>query len=194
MLQSFKHYLEVLKKLYNRIVGETGQKISNSIWVLLSSDGICKRYFDASFDHLKSKFQMFQNYWEFFRENFWKLFQSFSANTYLFKVNNRNNRKRWEMCSKLTIKTIKSDIILVSLLLIWIYFTTLTVCSYHVTYAFQSESTLYSCLNAKELLLETGAKSEISVTATGLEPITTEFVNEHWLVVGSSPVALHNFV
>ena len=28
----------------------------------------------------------------------------------------------------------------------------LTVCLYHVTYAFQSESTLYSCLNAKELL------------------------------------------
>ena len=28
----------------------------------------------------------------------------------------------------------------------------LTVCSYHVTYAFQGESTLYSCLNIKELL------------------------------------------
>ena len=28
----------------------------------------------------------------------------------------------------------------------------LTVCSYHVTYVFQSESTLYSCLNVKELL------------------------------------------
>ena len=27
----------------------------------------------------------------------------------------------------------------------------LTVCSYHVTYAFQSESTLCSCLNVKEL-------------------------------------------
>ena len=27
-----------------------------------------------------------------------------------------------------------------------------TVCFYHVTYAFQSESTLYSCLDAKELL------------------------------------------
>ena len=26
------------------------------------------------------------------------------------------------------------------------------ICSYHVTYAFQSESTLYSCLNIKELL------------------------------------------
>ena len=28
----------------------------------------------------------------------------------------------------------------------------LTVCYYHVTYAFQSESALYSCLNVKELL------------------------------------------
>ena len=27
-----------------------------------------------------------------------------------------------------------------------------TVCSCHVTYAFESESTLYSCLNVKELL------------------------------------------
>ena len=27
----------------------------------------------------------------------------------------------------------------------------LTVCSCHVTYMFQSESTLYSCLNVKEL-------------------------------------------
>ena len=27
-----------------------------------------------------------------------------------------------------------------------------TVCSYHVTYALQGESTLYSCLNVKELL------------------------------------------
>ena len=28
----------------------------------------------------------------------------------------------------------------------------LTVYSYHVTYAFQSEATLYSCLDVKELL------------------------------------------
>ena len=27
-----------------------------------------------------------------------------------------------------------------------------TVCTYHVPYAFQSESTLYNCLNVKELL------------------------------------------
>ena len=32
------------------------------------------------------------------------------------------------------------------------YSKKLTVCSCHVTYAFQSESTLYSCLNVKELL------------------------------------------
>ena len=30
----------------------------------------------------------------------------------------------------------------------------MTVCSYHVTYAFQSESTLYSCLNVSEILLK----------------------------------------
>ena len=28
----------------------------------------------------------------------------------------------------------------------------MTVCSYHVTYTFQSESTLYGCLNIKELI------------------------------------------
>ena len=39
--------------------------------------------------------------------------------------------------------------------LAWIIFKGqlgLTICSYHVTYSFQSESTLYSCLNIKELL------------------------------------------
>ena len=33
------------------------------------------------------------------------------------------------------------------------YSSFLTVCSYHVTYAFQSESTLYSCLSINELLV-----------------------------------------
>ena len=46
----------------------------------------------------------------------------------------------------------------------------LTVCSYHVTYAFQSESTLYSCLNVKELLArnrrEIGSLSDCSGTQT----------------------------
>ena len=37
---------------------------------------------------------------------------------------------------------------------LWVIICTVdfTVCSYHVTYAFQSESTLYSWLNVKELL------------------------------------------
>ena len=37
-------------------------------------------------------------------------------------------------------------------------FAVLTVCSCHVTYAFQSEFTLYSCLNVKELLAESRCK------------------------------------
>ena len=36
----------------------------------------------------------------------------------------------------------------------------LTVCSYHVTYAFQSEFTLFNCLNVKQLLAR--SRSEIS--------------------------------
>ena len=31
---------------------------------------------------------------------------------FLFKVNNRNNRKRCEICSKLTVKTLETDIII----------------------------------------------------------------------------------
>ena len=33
------------------------------------------------------------------------ILRNYPANIYLFKVNNRNNRKRCEICSKLTIKT-----------------------------------------------------------------------------------------
>ena len=34
----------------------------------------------------------------------------------------------------------------------------MTVCSCHVTYAFESESTFYSCLNVKELLARSRRK------------------------------------
>ena len=48
--------------------------------------------------------------------------------------------------------------------------TILSVCSYHVTYAFQSESTLYSCLNVKEFLArsrrEIGSLSDCNWTRT----------------------------
>ena len=42
---------------------------------------------------------------------------------------------------------------------ILIIFFLLTVCPCHVTYKFQSESTLYSCLNVKELLSRSKRKS-----------------------------------
>ena len=48
----------------------------------------------------------------------------------------------------------------ISVLLYTQIFLILTVCSCHATYLFQSESTLYSCLNVKELLLKAGAKSK----------------------------------
>ena len=41
-----------------------------------------------------------------------------------------------------------------------------TVCSCRVTYVFQSESRLYSCLNVKKPLLEAGVKSEVYMTTT----------------------------
>ena len=40
-------------------------------------------------------------------------------------------------------------------------------------YKFQSQSTLYSCMNVKELMVQTGIKSEVEVTATGFEPTIT---------------------
>ena len=39
------------------------------------------------------------------------------ANVYLFKVSDRNTRKRYEICSKVTIKTLDADVVLVSLFL-----------------------------------------------------------------------------
>ena len=48
-----------------------------------------------------------------------RCFIIFPASIYLFKVNNRNTRKRCEMCSKLTRKTLEyvSDIVVMFLLL-----------------------------------------------------------------------------
>ena len=44
-----------------------------------------------------------------------------------------------------------------------------TVCYYHVTYVFQSKRTLYIYLNVKELLAQTGAKSEVSAKSNFME-------------------------
>ena len=55
----------------------------------------------------------------------------------------------------------------------------LTVCFYHVTNAFYRKSTLYSCLKVKKLL----ARNRRIVTATGPEPTTTYFANEHTTIL-----------
>ena len=46
---------------------------------------------------------------------------------------------------------------------LWVLICTvhLTICSYHITCGFQRESTIYSCLNVKELLARIGPKSEV---------------------------------
>ena len=50
-----------------------------------------------------------------------------TANFYLFKVNNGNTRKKYEICSLLTLKTTErrrtGDVVLVFLLYLWTYFT-----------------------------------------------------------------------
>ena len=48
----------------------------------------------------------------------------------------------------------------------------LTVYSYHVTYAFWSESTLYSLLNVKELFAQNRRKIWSLGDATGRDPTT----------------------
>ena len=55
-----------------------------------------------------------------------RLYQTFPANIYVLKVNNRNTRKRCEICSKLTIKTPENviDVVLLFLLLTWNMFRT----------------------------------------------------------------------
>ena len=45
----------------------------------------------------KDKITFWKSYWE----------ESYPANICLFQVNNRNTRKRCEICSKLTIKTLE---------------------------------------------------------------------------------------
>ena len=57
---------------------------------------------------------------------------TFQANIYWFKFNNRNTRKRFEICSKLTTKTQerRHDVVLVFLLLTLNIFHTFLECFY----------------------------------------------------------------
>ena len=69
------------------------------------------------------------------------------------------------------------------------YFTCtmhLTVCSYHVTYAFQRKSTLYSCLNIKEVLArnrhEIWSLSDSNWTRTQNHLVRKRTLN-HWEIL-----------
>ena len=73
------------------------------------------------------------------------------------------------------------------------YKSSVTVCSYNVTYAFQSESTLYICLNVKELLAQNrrdiGTLSDCNGTRTRNHLVRKRTLN-HLAKLGSSPVAV----
>ena len=62
-----------------------------------------------------------------------------------------------------------------------------TVCSFHVTYAFQSESTLYICLNVKELLAqrrrEIWSLSDSNGTRTHNNLVRKRTLNHLWVFV-----------
>ena len=76
----------------------------------------------------------------------------------------------------------------------------MSVCSYHVTYAFLSVSTLYSCLNVKELLAQSRRKiwslSDCNWTRT--HHLVTELCNPqlltHPFVLKNSYVYIHCIV
>ena len=71
------------------------------------------------------------------------------------------------------------------------YKSSVTVCSYNVTYAFQSESTLYICLNVKELLAQNkrdiGTLSDCNGTRTRNHLVRKRTLN-HLAKLGSSPL------
>ena len=49
---------------------------------------------------------------------------AFPAGNYMFKVSNRNNRTRWEICQKLTIKTAERETLNASLWCLYCYLRT----------------------------------------------------------------------
>ena len=72
--------------------------------------------------------------------------QMWSLSTILLKLDFNTEIFQHAFCTSVIFKNLKNFLFLASI------YRFLSVCFYHVTYAFQSESTLYSCLNVKELL------------------------------------------
>ena len=82
-------------------------------------------------------------------------------------------------------KIFESFMQFVHVLVIW------TVCYYHVTYVFQSESTLYSCLNVKELFTQN--RRDIWSESYGIlthNHLVRKRALNHLVVVDSNPVAV----
>ena len=69
----------------------------------------------------------------------------------------------------------------------------LTACSYHVTYAFQSESTLYSCLNVNKLLAR-NRREILSLSEYNWTRTHNHLVRKSWtLNTNSQPVVFWRF-
>ena len=68
----------------------------------------------------------------------------------------------------------------------------LIVCSFHVTYAFQSESTIYSCLNVKELLAQSRREiwrwGECNWTRTQNHLVLKRTLNHAWTPTPPPPL------
>ena len=79
-----RQHLEYVEFLYYFLSSMIGDHINISQNLLVSGQ-ICHLWFVVHFSNV--------------------IFHGFPLNIYLFKVNNRNTRKRWKICSKLTIKT-----------------------------------------------------------------------------------------
>ena len=62
-----------------------------------------------------------------------------------------------------------------------------TLCYYHVTYAFQSESTLYICLNVKEQLARNSPNIWSLIDCNGVRTNNHRFVNEHSTIWTNRP-------
>ena len=69
-----------------------------------------------------------------------------------------------------------------------VYLVQLIVCSYHITYMFQSEFPLYSCLNVNELLarMSNSQMSRMSINSR----MSRSSLNVKELLMDSNPVAV----
>ena len=66
--------------------------------------------------------------------------------------NSKNNSNKLSSNKLYQSQTFSTKVLVAKVFIIFLKFDPVLLCVRHVTYAFQSEPTLYSCLNVKELL------------------------------------------